>query len=170
MKFFYMGKRVLLQGLQPSDSTFLTGESLFNTYLKKLVLYFFFFNDILAFSKCSNDHLKHLRVILEVLLTKTFYFYFLISKKEIYIQKTTLCKKSIRQTKDYIERKKIEKTKNKLITNERIKEQRERITRSESPSPRPIIKRTTERSKQLVSRTFHLLKSPPITLPPNTPH
>lgn len=98
MKFFYMGKRVLLQGLQPSDSTFLTGESLFNTYLKKLVLYFFFFNDILAFSKCSNDHLKHLRVILEVLLTKTL---FLISKKEIYIQKTTLCKKSIRQTKDY---------------------------------------------------------------------
>lgn len=74
MKFFYMGKRVLLQGLQPSDSTFLTGESLFNTYLKKLVLYFFFFNDILAFSKCSNDHLKHLRVILEVLLTKTFFF------------------------------------------------------------------------------------------------
>ena len=54
----------------------------------------------------------------------------------MYIQKATSCKKSIRQTKDY--RKRNEKTKKKLITKERTKEQRERITRDEFPSPRPV--------------------------------
>ena len=58
----------------------------------------------------------------------------------------------------------------KLITKERTKEQRKRITRGESSSPRPIKKRTTKRSKQLVIGFVHVLKSSPISLPPNTPH
>ena len=37
-------------------------------------------------------------------------------------------------------------------------EQRKGITRWESPSPRSVKQRTTKRSKQLVSRTFHILK------------
>ena len=57
-----------------------------------------------------------------------------------------------------------------LITKERTKEQRERITRGESPSPRPFKKRNTKRSKQLVIGFVHVLKSPPISLRPNTPH
>ena len=86
----------------------------------------------------------------------------------MYIQKATSCKRSVRQTKDY--KKRNEKTKKKLITKERTKEQRERITRGESPSPRPIKERTTKISKQLVIGFVHVLKSPPISLPPNTPH
>ena len=86
----------------------------------------------------------------------------------MYIQKATSCKRSVRQTKDY--KKRNEKTKKKLITKERTKEQRERITRGESPSPRPVKKGAIERSKQLVIGTFHVLKSPPISLPPNTSH
>ena len=38
------------------------------------------------------------------------------------------------------------KTKKKLITKERIKEQRERITVGEFPSPKPIKKGTAEKS------------------------
>jgi len=58
----------------------------------------------------------------------------------------------------------------KLITKDRTKEQRKRITRCESPSPRPFKKRTTKRSKQLVIRFVHVLKSLPISLHPNTSH
>ena len=86
----------------------------------------------------------------------------------MYIQKAISCKRSVRQTKDY--RKRNKKTKKKLITKERTKEQREGITRGEFPIPRPVKKRTTKRSKQLVIGFFHVLKSPPISLPPNTPH
>ena len=74
----------------------------------------------------------------------------------------------IRHIKDYKKRK--EKTKRKLITKERTKKHGERVTRGESPSPRPVEKRATERSEQLVISAFHVLKHPPISLPPNTPH
>ena len=93
----------------------------------------------------------------------------------MYIQEATSWK-NIRQNKEYKERKKQKKTtkqtktNKELITKERTKEQRERITRGESPSPRPIKKRTTKRSKQLVIGFVHVLKSSPISLPPNTPH
>ena len=62
----------------------------------------------------------------------------------MYIQEATSCKKCIRQTIDYKKRNK--KTEKKLITKERTKEQRERITIGESPSPKPIKKGTTEKS------------------------
>ena len=53
--------------------------------------------------------------------------------------------KNIRQSEKY---KGKEKRKEKiLITQERAKEQRERITRGESPSPRPVKQRATERSQ-----------------------
>ena len=45
-------------------------------------------------------------------------------------------------------RKKKEKRKErKLITQERVKEQRERITRGESSNPRPVKQRATERGQ-----------------------
>ena len=45
-------------------------------------------------------------------------------------------------------RKKKEKRKErKLITQERVKEQRERITRGESPNPKSVKQRATERSQ-----------------------
>ena len=74
----------------------------------------------------------------------------------------------IRHIKDY--KKREEKTKRKLITKERTKKHGERITRDESPSPKPIEKGATERSEQLVINAFQVLKCLPISLPPNTPH
>ena len=35
---------------------------------------------------------------------------------------------------------------------------------------RLVKKRTTKRSKQLLFQTIYILKCPPITLPPYTPH
>ena len=61
-------------------------------------------------------------------------------------------------------------TNKELITKERTKEQRERITRGESLSLRPIKKRTTKISEQLVIGFVPILKSSPILLPPNTPY
>ena len=58
----------------------------------------------------------------------------------------------IRHIKYYRKRK--EKTKRILITKERTKKHGERITRGESPSPRPVEKGATERSKQLVINAF----------------
>ena len=58
----------------------------------------------------------------------------------MYIQEHYLMQKVIRQ------RKKLQKEKI-LITNERAKEHRERITKGESPSPRPIKKGATEISQ-----------------------
>ena len=66
-------------------------------------------------------------------------------------------------------RKQTETTKSILITEKRTKEHRDRITRGESPSPRPIKKRATKISEQLVIGLVPILKSTPITLPPNTP-
>ena len=57
-----------------------------------------------------------------------------------------------------------------LITKKRTKEHRDRIPKGESPSPRPIKKRTIKISEQLVIGFVPVLKSAPISLPPNTPH
>ena len=58
----------------------------------------------------------------------------------------------------------------KLITKKRTKEHRNRITRGESPSPRPIKKSATKVSEQLVIGFVPILKSTPVSLPPNAPH
>ena len=58
----------------------------------------------------------------------------------------------LRHIKYYRKRK--EKTKRILITKERTKKHGERITRGKSPSPRPVEKGATERSKQLVISAF----------------
>ena len=58
----------------------------------------------------------------------------------------------------------------KLITKKRTKEHRDRITIGESPSLRPIKERATKISEQLVIGFVPVLKSTPISLPPNTPH
>ena len=71
------------------------------------------------------------------------WFFFFDKKKEVY-SRSYLIQKSIRQTKDCRKYKnKNKKQRKKLITKERSKERNERITRSESPSPRPIKKGTT---------------------------
>ena len=58
---------------------------------------------------------------------------------------------STKQNRNYKKEKKSRNRKEKLITKtKRAKQQRERITRCESPSPRTIKKRTSEKSKQLV--------------------
>ena len=49
------------------------------------------------------------------------------------------------------------------------KKRREGITRHESPSPRPIKKSSTKRSKHLIIRAIQILKSPLIPFLPNTP-
>ena len=77
---------------------------------------------------------------------------------------------STKQIKEYKKREKSKNIREALITNkERAKEQRERITRCESPSPRPIKKGTKKESKQLVIRSIQVLKSLPIAFSPNTP-
>ena len=69
-------------------------------------------------------------------------------------------------------RKKKQKRKpiHRLITKRnRANERRERITSRESPSPRPIKKSPTKRSKHLITGVNQILKSPPIPFLPNTP-
>ena len=68
------------------------------------------------------------------------------------------------------ENKSTSETNKKLITKKRTKEHRDRITRGESPSPRPIKKSATKVSKQLVIGFVPILKSTPVSLPPNAPH
>ena len=66
--------------------------------------------------------------------------------------------------------KKKQKPIHRLITKrKRANERRERITSRESPSPRPIKKSSTKRSKHLTTETIQILKSPPIPFLPNTP-
>ena len=78
---------------------------------------------------------------------------------------------STKHIKKYKIREKSKNIKEALITKkERAKEQRERITKCESPSPRKIKKGTRKESKQLVIGSFQVLKSPLIAFPPNTPH
>ena len=57
-----------------------------------------------------------------------------------------------------------------ITKKKRTKEQRERITRCESLSPRPVKKRIAKSSKQLVIRFVEVLKSPMITLCLNIPY
>ena len=57
----------------------------------------------------------------------------------------------------------------KLQQRKEAKKRREGITRRESPSPRPIKKSSTKRSKHLITGTIQILKSPPIPYLPNTP-
>ena len=58
----------------------------------------------------------------------------------------------------------------RLITKrKKANERRERITSRESPSPRPIKKSPTKRSKHLITETIQILKSPPILFLLNTP-
>ena len=65
----------------------------------------------------------------------------------MYIQEHYLMQKVIRQRKK-ITKKEDKKQKEKiLITKQRAKKHRERITRGESPSPRPVKKGATERSQ-----------------------
>ena len=72
----------------------------------------------------------------------------------IYIQEHYLMQKYIRQRentkgKEREERrkKKEERKEKKLVTQERAKKTRERITRGESPSPRPVKQRATKGSQ-----------------------
>ena len=59
--------------------------------------------------------------------------------------------RSTKQIKKYKKGEKNKNIKEEIITKkEKAKEQRERITRCESPSPRPIKKGTRKESKQLV--------------------
>ena len=59
--------------------------------------------------------------------------------------------RSTKQIKKYKKGEKSKNIKEEIITKkERAKEQRERITRCESPSPRPIKKGTRKESKPLV--------------------
>ena len=53
-------------------------------------------------------------------------------------------------------------SKQELITKKRTKEHWDRITRGESPSPRPIKKRATKISEQLVIGFVPVLKSTPV--------
>ena len=104
------------------------------------------------------------------------FFFFFISNKDVYSR--TLPYAESHKVEKKLQREKIkerererEREKEKiLITKERAREHRERITSGESPSPRPIKKGATERSQQLVIRTCHVLKRPPISLPPKIPH
>ena len=76
------------------------------------------------------------------------------------MQKSTKKSKSTRKKKI-----KQGKKKNLNTRERRINEPREGVTRCESPCPRPVKKRTTKRSKQLVFLTIHILKCSPIMLP-----
>ena len=70
------------------------------------------------------------------------YIYILISKKDVYSKNCSM-QSSTKQNKDYKNGKKSRNNKEKLITKKkRAKEQRERITICESPSPRPIKKKS----------------------------
>ena len=64
---------------------------------------------------------------------------------------------STKHIKEYKKREKSKNIREALITNkERAKEQRERITRCESPSPRPIKKGARKENMQLVIRSIQV--------------
>ena len=77
------------------------------------------------------------------------YFFFLISNKDIYSR--TLLYAENHKAERKLHREKIKKKKKIegkiLITKERAKAHRERITSGESPSPKPVKQRATERSQ-----------------------
>ena len=104
--------------------------------------------------------------------------FFLISKKIILKKhKRTKTTQRIQRGEQKEKRKEKKRTKTKtqenqqrLITKKRTKEHRDRITRGESPSPRLVKKSATKVSKQLIIGFVPILKSAPVTLPPNAPH
>ena len=104
-------------------------------------------------------------------------FFFLISKK-IILKKHKKTKTTQRIQRGEQKRKKEKKRKKtrtqgnqqRLITKKRTKEHRDRITRGESPIPRPVKKSATKVSEQLIIGFVPILKSTPVTLPPNAPH
>ena len=101
-------------------------------------------------------------------------FFFLISKK-IIKKKPQRSKRPNKYREGHKQRESKKRqntngTNQKLITKKRTKEQRDRITRGESPSPRPIKERATKISEQLIIGLVPILKSTPVSLPPNTPH
>ena len=57
----------------------------------------------------------------------------------------------------------------KLQKRKRTKKRMERVTSRKSPSPRPIKKSPTKRSKNLINSTIQILKSPPIPFLLDTP-
>jgi len=90
----------------------------------------------------------------------------------------TLCKKNIEQTQEIQEQKQKESEKEprqpinykgERERRKRAKKRGERITSRESPSPRPIKKSPTKRSKQLIAGNIQILKSPLIPFLPNAP-
>ena len=107
----------------------------------------------------------------------TFFFFFLISKK-IILKNHKKTKTAHRVQRGEQKRKKKRKEKKtgtqgnqqRLITKKRTKEHRDRITRGESPSPRPVKKSATKVSEQLIIDFVPILKSTPVSLPPNAPH
>ena len=114
-------------------------------------------------------------MVITIHIGNKYFFFFLISKKN-YIKTSGKQKdkqrvqrrKQKRRRKE--ENKKTSEANKELITKKRTKKHRDRITRGESPSPRPIKKRATKISEQLVIGFVPVLKSTPVTLPPNTPH
>ena len=67
--------------------------------------------------------------------------------------------------KKYKTKKKKKKNRQIITKKKRANEQRDRVTRCESPSPRTIKPITTKRSKQLIFRTIHILKRMTIMFP-----
>ena len=102
------------------------------------------------------------------------HFFFFISKNVIYMNGYSMHEEH-RANPENTRRKKTKKKQkrksiHRLITKrKRAKERRERITSRESPSPRPIKKSPTKRSKHLITETIQILKSLPIPFLPNTP-
>ena len=84
--------------------------------------------------------------------------------------KTESTKKETKKGRRKGENKKTSEANKELITKKRTKEHRDRIARGESPSPRPIKKRATNVSEQLVISFVPVLKSTPVSLPPNAPY
>ena len=96
----------------------------------------------------------------------------MIGNKDLYSRTPPYAEKHEAERKIQREKKecKRERKEKKLSIQERAKEHRERITRGESPSSRPVKQSATERGLKLVIRTIHVLKRPPLSLPPKTPH
>ena len=94
-----------------------------------------------------------------------FFFFFLIGNKD-YIKKHYLMQKNIRQREKYKGKERVQRLRKwKILSKkERAKEHRERITRGESPRPRPVKQSATNGGQKLVIRTIHVLKRPPISI------
>ena len=95
-----------------------------------------------------------------------FFFFFLISKNVINTNDYSMHEEHRANPENTRRKKQKRKLIHKLITKrKRATERMEKITNRESPSPRPIKKSPTKRSKHLITRTIQILKSPPILVP-----